>query len=295
MAGQGRLYFGKVRGTNTALAGNSVENVTVYTVPASKRALITGIRYSTKGSSSGVHMQFYVLKSGGTDSPTTLTAYVDITTNAEPSNDAVPLDVAKTPATPAGTTLTKSIALEAGDKLKIRIVNNTGGNINATTYGVNAIVYGVEQSDTATTVTRLASGVFFGANASLATSNSESVTLYTVPASKYAVIRDLFYVWRSNNANILMQLYVLKSGGTDAGTTSVNDIDDATNDMGDTISLSSAQASTAGGVNSATAPAYMILSAGDIIKVRLMNSTGATQNMTTRGLVIHISGDVGTA
>jgi len=142
----------------------------------------------------------------------------------------------------------------------------------------------------------LKNGQIVGTNTALVTANSENVVIYTVPAGKTAIMREMILTPFGGNASVNFNIYILPNGATDLAT-NVNQsvipnftkaqLGGATvGFMGDSATL----------INSNTpifniAPAKFILSAGDQIKLRIFNSTGGNINDTTYGVNVQISGD----
>lgn len=132
-----RLYSGRVRGTNAALAAPNSEHITIYTVPASKVAVIKNITYWPRGNSASVTVTIYVLKTGLTDSVTT--NYLGSTLA---NHDVITL-AASFASNAAMGTLNTTVILEAGDKLNVEIAVTTG-TVDVTGIGVNIHVSGDE-------------------------------------------------------------------------------------------------------------------------------------------------------
>lgn len=140
-------------------------------------------------------------------------------------------------------------------------------------------------------IKRLASGKVRGTNVALATANSELVAVYTVPANKKAIIKEIVSKARVNPATSSVALYILKTGGTDiptANSTAIMSLD--SDGIGDAVPIRSAAASETDITRTAMT---LTLEAGDAIKVRFANGSGGNLNLTTAdfSLQVEISGD----
>lgn len=82
----------------------------------------------------------------------------------------------------------------------------------------------------------------------------------------------------------------MRTGGTDAITTSANDILNLGANGNDAICLHARVAGNAGSLT--LLPANTVLIAGDKIMLNIMNSSGADYNTTDGGCRIWVSGDV---
>lgn len=137
------------------------------------------------------------------------------------------------------------------------------------------------------TLKSLFSGKIRGTNAALPATTQELVTIYTVPALKTALIKEIVMYGFTAAASVHYQLYVLKSGGTDVSG-STTPIEASSANVADTIPLDDDR--TANLARTRTAM-NLILNTGDAIKLRIVNvSAGALTDLTT-GLNIAISGD----
>jgi len=136
------LFNGKVRGTNAALPATTQELVTIYTVPASTVAFVKEILMLGFTAAASVHYQLYVLKSGGTDVAGSTTPIEQSATNVA---DCIPLDDDRT-ASLARTRTAMNLVLNAGDAIKLRIVNVSAGALTDLTTGLNIAISGDESA-----------------------------------------------------------------------------------------------------------------------------------------------------
>ena len=134
------LFSGKTRGTNAALPATTQELVTVYTVPALKTAIIKEILMFGFTAAASVHYQLYVLKSGGVDVAGSTTP---IEASSANTGDCIPLDTDRT-ANLASTRTAMNLVLNAGDAIKMRIVNVSGGALTDLTTGYQLAISGDE-------------------------------------------------------------------------------------------------------------------------------------------------------
>ena len=141
------------------------------------------------------------------------------------------------------------------------------------------------------TLAVIKSGQVLGATAVLATNTRERILLYTVPAGKTAVVKEIVTKLTSvvnPGATGGIDIYVLKSGGTDVLTTSgLNFTNIAIATIGDAVpivtSLTSAVVRTA---------MTLILEAGDALKLSIGNLSGGNIDTTLMSTSLQISGDV---
>lgn len=144
-----RLASGLIRGTTGGggWATNTSENYSLYTVPAGKITYIKEIIFVRWGSDvANISGQIYLLKSGGIDAETTNSTDLR---NLGTSNiiDAVPFHNQFSMSTGQNVqVLGQNTILEAGDKIKFRLSNNTGGNRNSDEYGFILDISGDESN-----------------------------------------------------------------------------------------------------------------------------------------------------
>ena len=137
------LFEGTVKGANAALANNASENVDIYEVPALKSAVVKEIVYHGYNNQLGAQrtIQLYVLKAGGTDAGTGVATPLQDRAAAQQGSV-----VAQTGHVIANTLvrLAVNLCLAAGDKIKANVGNTTGAPADATTYGLQLLISGVE-------------------------------------------------------------------------------------------------------------------------------------------------------
>jgi hypothetical protein len=137
-------------------------------------------------------------------------------------------------------------------------------------------------------------GKVSGTNTSLGAGQAELLDVATVPAGKTWIVREVLLKGYGGTASVRIDLYLLKSGGTDRVTTG-----DTTDRLAIASSLNDAvpyteniTVTTPSGNNTALQvdPRYTVLNDGDKIKLDIFNTAG-TVNVTTMGADLQISGE----
>ena len=114
------LFLGK---DATSVLSTAVARGVLYTVPTGKTAIVKEILLVVRAAVIDQWIVLYVLKSGGTDDTTTGAIAVN--------NDAVPImtQAGLNQSTPILTVLARNLVLAAGDAIKLKTWNNSGGTL----------------------------------------------------------------------------------------------------------------------------------------------------------------------
>ena len=139
------------------------------------------------------------------------------------------------------------------------------------------------------TIKNVLSGPYKGATAALATANREHVLLYTCPAGKKFVLREIAG-YTKINTNTFFQLFILKSGGAAPATNNVLDLAANGTTLAQSADAVPVTAQLGGGVAVLLSRAT-VLNEGDALYMRLSNNTGGNFDTTTIGIRGIVSGD----
>ena len=136
-----QLFSGFATGTDTTLTTATAENVVLFT--ATSKTIIKEIISTAWGGQANAFVMLYILPTGGTDYSTTDTTTMSGGVIWATGKGTTIILKAAEASNASGVIITaRNTILESGDKIKLRILNSVGSDIDATKFGYTCIISG---------------------------------------------------------------------------------------------------------------------------------------------------------